>query len=40
VIQEHTSPPVFAERTLAHADETDLRRVLAPLLTAIEFVRS
>lgn len=40
VIQEHTSPPVFAARTLAHADETDLQRVLAPLLAAIEFIRS
>lgn len=40
VIQEHTSPPVFASRTLKHADETDLRRVLAPLLAAIAFLRS
>lgn len=40
VIQEHTSPPVFAGRTLAHADEADLHRILAPLLAAIEFLRS
>lgn len=40
VIQEHTSPPVFASRTLAHADEADLRRVFAPLLATIEFLRS
>jgi len=40
VIQEHTSPPVFAARTLAHADEADLRRVFAPLLATIEFLRS
>ena len=40
VIQEHTSPPVFAQRTLAHADEGDLKRVFAPLLAAIEFLRS
>jgi len=40
VIQEHTSPPVFAQRALAHADEADLQRILAPLLAAIEFLRS
>lgn len=40
VIQEHTSPPVFAARTLAHANDADLRRVFAPLLAAIEFLRS
>ncbi len=40
VIQEHTSPPVFATRTLAHAADADLRQVFAPLLAAIEFVRS
>jgi len=39
VIQEHTSPPVFAQRALAHADEADLRRVFAPLFAAIEFLR-
>ncbi|WP_343426311.1 hypothetical protein [Candidatus Amarolinea dominans] len=37
--QEHTSPPVFATRTLAHAADADLRQVFAPLLAAIEFVR-
>ena len=40
VIQEHTSPPVFAQRALAHASEGDLQRVFAPLLAAIDFLRS
>lgn len=40
VIQEHTSPPVFAQRTLAHAGEDDLRRVFASLLAAIDFLKS
>jgi len=40
VLQEHTSPPVFAQRTLAHAAEADVERVCAPLLAAIRFLRS
>lgn len=39
VMQEHTSPPVFAKNTLAHADQKDREAVFAPLLAAIEFIR-
>jgi hypothetical protein len=38
VLQMHTSPPVFAERTLAHAQESDIREVFAPLLAAAQFL--
>jgi len=38
VIKKHTSPPVFAKKTMANAEETQLRQVFAPLLAAIDFV--
>ncbi|MGH9833622.1 MAG: hypothetical protein ACREBD_07215 [Blastocatellia bacterium] len=38
VLQMHTSPPVFAERALAHAQESDIREVFAPLLAAAQFL--
>ncbi len=38
VLQMHTSPPVFAERTLAHARESDIQEVFAPLLAAAQFL--
>lgn len=38
VLQTHTSPPVFAEKTLAHAQESDIREVFAPLLAAAQFL--
>lgn len=38
VIQDPTSPSVFAGKTLANANETDIRQVFASLLAAIEFV--
>jgi hypothetical protein len=39
VLQEHTSPPTFAKKTLAHAEPDDVREIFAPLLAAVEFVR-
>jgi hypothetical protein len=40
VIQEHTSPAVFAEKVLAHADQDDIRSIFQPLIAAIDFLRS
>ena len=40
VIQEHTSPPVFAQKVIAHVDEGNWKSVFAPLLAAIQFLRS
>lgn len=40
VIQAHTSPPVFAQKTLANADPEQIKQVFAPLLAALEFLRS
>lgn len=38
VLQMDTSPPVFAERTMAHAQESDIQEVFAPLLAAAQFL--
>lgn len=38
VLQMHTSPPVFAERTMAHAPESEIQEVFAPLLAAAQFL--
>ena len=38
VLQMDTSPPVFAEKTMAHAQESDIREVFAPLLAAAQFL--
>src|SRR5262249_10193855 len=38
VLQIDTSPPVFAERTMAHSQESDIREVFAPLLAAAQFL--
>lgn len=38
VLQTHTSPPVFAEKTLAHAQDSDIQEVFAPLLAAAQFL--
>lgn len=38
VLQMDTSPHVFAERTLAHAQESDIQEVFAPLLAAAQFL--
>lgn len=38
VIQEHTSPPVFASKTLGNASEVDKGDILAPLLAALDFL--
>lgn len=40
VIRSHTSPPVFAQKTLDAAEEVALRVRFAPLLTAFDFLRS
>lgn len=40
VIQEHTSPAVFAEKVLAHANQNEIRSVFQPLIAAIDFLRS
>ena len=40
VIRSHTSPPVFAEKTLAIAEEEAIRISFASLLTALEFLKS
>jgi hypothetical protein len=39
VVRAFTSPPVFAKRTLTHAEEKKIREVFAPLLAALEFLR-
>jgi hypothetical protein len=38
VLQMDTSPPVFAERTMAHAQEGAIQEVFAPLLAAAQFL--
>ncbi|NTV47899.1 MAG: hypothetical protein HGB11_15580 [Chlorobiales bacterium] len=38
VIQEHTSPAIFAGKTIANADEADKQAVFAPLLMALAFL--
>lgn len=38
VLQLHTSPAVFAGKTMANAAEQDIRDVFQPLFTAFEFV--
>jgi hypothetical protein len=38
VLQMPTSPPVFAEKTMAHARESDIQEVFAPLLAAAQFL--
>jgi len=38
VLQMDTSPPVFAERTMAHAQESDIQEIFAPLLAAAQFL--
>jgi hypothetical protein len=40
ILSLHTSPPVFAETTLAHANEDDIKEVFAPLLAAIQHLES
>lgn len=40
VIQEHTSPAVFAEKVLAHANKDEIQSVFQPLMAAIDFLRS
>jgi len=40
IIHEHTSPAVFAEIVTAHVPEENLRSAFAPLLAAIDFLRS
>jgi hypothetical protein len=36
LLQTHTSPPVFAQKAVAHARDDDLREVFAPLLAAVQ----
>jgi hypothetical protein len=38
VLQMPTSPPIFAEKTMAHAQESDIQEVFAPLLAAAQFL--
>ena len=38
VIQGHTSPTVFAQKTLANASDEDKKRVFASLLAALQFL--
>jgi hypothetical protein len=40
VLSLHTSPPVFAEKTLAHAKEDDIKEIFAPLLAAIQHLET
>ena len=39
VLQMPTSPPIFAEKTMAHAQKSDIQEVFAPLLAAAQFLR-
>jgi hypothetical protein len=36
VIKAHTSPPVFAEKTLSHASDAEIKARFAPLFAALE----
>lgn len=38
VIKAHTSPPVFAQKTLSHADGDKIRATFAPLLAAYTYL--
>ena len=38
VLQIDTSPPIFAEKTITHAQESDIQEVFAPLLAAAQFL--
>lgn len=38
VLQDHTTPAVFASKVLTHAEEQDIREVFAPLLAAIQLL--
>ncbi|NJR58658.1 MAG: hypothetical protein HC769_07200 [Cyanobacteria bacterium CRU_2_1] len=38
VLKLHTSPAVFAGKTMANADEQDIREIFQPLIAAFEFV--
>lgn len=38
VIQEHTSPAIFASKAVANATDEDKRSILAPLLAALDFL--
>jgi hypothetical protein len=38
VLQEHTSPATFADKTLANANEAEKQAVFAPLLAALNFL--
>jgi hypothetical protein len=38
VVKSHTSPPVFAEKTMKRAEESTIREIFAPLLAAIDFI--
>lgn len=38
VLQEHTSPAVFADKTIANASDGDKRDIFAPLLAALDFL--
>lgn len=40
VIKSHTSPPVFAGKTMANAEDDLLCEVFAPLKAALDFVRN
>lgn len=38
VIKAHTSPPVFAQKTLHHVDDATVRKTFEPLCAALEFL--
>jgi len=40
VLSLHTSPAVFAAKTLHHAEETDIKEIFAPLLAAIQHLET
>jgi len=39
VIKTHTSPPVFASKTMANAEDGLIRAAFSPLLAAVDFLR-
>ncbi len=39
VIKSHTSPPVFATKTLKHVEDVEIRNTFAALFAALDFLR-
>lgn len=39
VVKSHTSPPVFADKTMAKAETAQIENVFHPLMTALDFLR-